>query len=152
MKRNQGQNAGNPARHAQTHDVRREEFTNPKGPPPAGETFDEMSPDTSAVEPHGHADESVAATQDKELYGRLNMLDGEEFDRLTVLQRGARLDQGAVYLDLNDLERGPFKAIGGQEAGPDNRYVAKKDTDYELWNRLAGQDREAEIERPSGVS
>jgi hypothetical protein len=53
-----------------------------------------------------------------------------------------------VFLDLNDLGSGPFKAIGGQEAGKDQRLVAKSETDYELWNRLAGRDDEPEIERP----
>ena len=66
--------------------------------------------------------------------------------RLAVLEHGAHLEQGSTYLDLNDLSRSPFKALGGQEAGPDHRYVAKRDTDYELWNRLAG-DRDAEVER-----
>ena len=53
-----------------------------------------------------------------------------------------------MYVDLNALAEGPFKAIGGQEAGPDNNYIAKRDTDFELWNRLVGQGREPDIERP----
>jgi hypothetical protein len=64
-----------------------------------------------------------------------------------VLETGTALEQGGTYLDLNDRPRGPFKATGGQEAGPANRYVAKRDTDYELWNRLVG-DRETQLERP----
>ena len=61
---------------------------------------------------------------------------------------GTRLDQGSTYVDLNDLARGPFKAMGDQEAGADNRYVAKRDTDYEMWDRVVGQGREPAIERP----
>ncbi len=38
--------------------------------------------------------------------------------------------------------------MGGHEATDDDRFVAKRDTDYELWNRLAGDDREPAIERP----
>jgi hypothetical protein len=64
-----------------------------------------------------------------------------------VLEEGARLEQGGVYVDLADLEAGPFKAIGGQEADTRTRYVAKRDTDHELWNELAG-DREPRVERP----
>lgn len=38
--------------------------------------------------------------------------------------------------------------LGGQAAGPQNRLLAKRDTDYELWNRPVGRDDEPEIERP----
>jgi hypothetical protein len=61
----------------------------------------------------------------------------------------ARLHQGGTYVDLNDGRRQPFTALGGQEAGPEHRYVAKRDTDHELWNRLVGQGREVEVERPA---
>lgn len=142
---------GGPAgRHAETHDVQREALTNPTGPPPIDESFaEQLAPDTSAGEPGGHAAESMPAADDKALHGRLSMLDADELARLSVLESGARLDQGGTYFDLNDPERGPFKAIGGQEAGPTERYVAKRDTDHELWNRLVGQGREAEVMRPA---
>jgi hypothetical protein len=65
-----------------------------------------------------------------------------------VLEPGTRLEQGGVYLDLNRLADGPFQALGGHEATTANRLIAKRDTDYELWNRLAGQDAEPAIERP----
>jgi len=144
---------GPEARHAQTHDVRREAATNPKGPEPEIEDFSvDIAPDTSAVELGGHVEESTSAAGDKALHQRLRMLDNDELARIPVLQSGARLEQGGTYLDLGDLERGPFKAIGGQEAGRGNRYVAKRDLDYELWNRLVGQDREPEVERPAGAS
>ena len=143
---------GSAGRHAETHDVRREELTNPKGPPPVDESFaEQLAPDTSTAEPGGHADESVAAVADKDLHNALPELDGADLARLAVIEPGAALEQGGTYLDLNDLARGPFKAIGGHEAGPGNRYVAKRDTDYELWNRLAGQHREPEVERPEGT-
>lgn len=51
-------------------------------------------------------------------------------------------------MDLNRLDEGPFKALGGHEATKGDRFVAKRDTDYELWNRLVGDDHEPEIERP----
>ena len=140
---------GGPAgRHAQTHDVRREAFTNPKGLDRGPDEFaDDIAPATPSLELSGHADESVSAVEDKSLHERLPQLDNAELARLPVLQTGTRLEQGHTYLDLNDLRRGPFKAIGGQEAGKQHRYIAKTDVDYELWNELAG-DREPEIERP----
>lgn len=145
---------GGPAgRHAETHDVRREELTNPTGPEPAGEDFAaDIAPQVSTISQHGgHAEESRPANDDKVLRERLVMLDNEELARLPVLLPGAHLHQGATYLDLNDSARGPFKALGGQEVGEGDRYVAKRDADYELWNRLVGEDREAEVERPHGA-
>ena len=38
--------------------------------------------------------------------------------------------------------------MGDQSAGEDNRYVAKRDTDHEMWDRLVGQGRTPAIERP----
>lgn len=142
---------GPEGRHAETHDVRREELTNPTGPDHTEEEFaDDLATVDERSGPPGHADESRPAAGDKVLVGRLQMLDSDELARLTVLEDGTRLEQGGTYLDLNDLEAGPFRALGGQEAGPGKRYVAKRDTDYELWNKLAG-DREVEIERPAGA-
>ena len=140
---------GPEGRHAQTHDVRREALTNPRGPEPETGDFDsDLGSPAETSTGGGHADESSAATADKRLQGRLQELSADELSRLSVLEEGARLDQGSTYLDLNHLERGPFKAIGGQAAEPGNRYVSKHDTDHELWNRLVG-DQEPRVERPT---
>jgi hypothetical protein len=90
----------------------------------------------------------MPAADDKTLHNRLPELTGDELARLQVLESGTRLEQGGTYVDLNRLDNGPFKAMGGHEAGEGDRYVAKRDTDYELWNRLVGDDGEPEIERP----
>lgn len=140
---------GPAAKHAETHDVRREQLTNPTGPEPVDESFaEQMAPDTSTAELRGHADESTPADADKRLHETLDMLSGEELNRLAVLEEGAALDQGAVYLNLNDMGRGPYKALGGTQVGRGERIVAKRDVDYELWNRLVGQDERTEVERP----
>jgi hypothetical protein len=68
--------------------------------------------------------------------------------RLQVLESGTRLEQGGIYVDLNRLSEGPFKVLGGHEASENNRYVAKRDTDYELWNHLVGEDADPKVERP----
>jgi hypothetical protein len=136
------------ARHAQTHDVRREQLTNPKGIDRSDEEFaDDIAPATPALELHTHADESVSAADQKELYGQLPGLTAEELGRLPILEAGVRLEQGATYLDLDDRGRGPFKAIGVKETGRGSHIVAKKDVDYELWNRLVGNEREPEVVR-----
>lgn len=139
--------AGGPeGRHAQTHDIRREEASRPKGATGGGN--DEFAADLHA-EPSagGHVGESLAAVDDKDLKGELPGFDRADLKRLSILTVGTSLDQGATYLDLNDTRRVPFKAIGSQVAEADNRYVAKRDTDYEMWDRLVGQ-RAPDIERP----
>ena len=92
--------------------------------------------------------ESAPAADDKcSTTGSLSS-PSDELSRLQVLEPGTRLEQGGMYVDLNRLGEGPFKALGGHEATEADRYVAKRDTDYELWNRLVGEDRDPEIERP----
>ena len=143
---------GGPAgHHAKTHDVRQEELTRPKGPGSSQDEFaDDLAPDPEGGRQlAGHADESVPAADDKELHSRLDDLDGDELSQLSVLGSGTRLEQGSTYVDLNDPGRTPFKALASQEAGAENRYVAKRDTDHELWNKLVGQNREPEVERPA---
>jgi hypothetical protein len=141
---------GPEGRHAETHDVLRERHTNPKGPELEDPSFAAQLAPAETGQLGGHADESEAAVADKVLHERLPGLDSDELARLAVLEPGVRLEQGGVYLDLNRIADGPFKALGGHEASAANRYIAKRDTDYELWNRLAGRDDAPEIERPDG--
>ena len=74
----------------------------------------------------------------KDLHRRLNHLLDDDLKQIVVQSEGARLKQGATYVDLNDLERGEFTATGDMVAGPDNWYVAKDDVHYNLWNLLVG--------------
>lgn len=139
---------GPEARHAETHDVRREEATNPKGPEPEDTSFDaDLAKETPETIREANLDASPAS-DDKDLVSLLPELDQDELAQLPVLSAGTPLEQGSTYLDLRNRARGPFKAIGGQEVGPQDRFVAKKTTDYQLWNRLTGDDT-AEIERPA---
>ncbi len=143
---------GPAARHAQTHDVRREQLTNPQGIDRSGEGFaDDVAPATPSLDLHTHADQSAMASDDKHLAAQLDDLASEELQRLPVLEAGTRLEQGGTYLDLNDRAGGPFKALGGQEATAERRYVAKKDMDYELWNQLVGDAREPSVVRPEAT-
>ncbi len=74
----------------------------------------------------------------KDLHRRLNHLLDDDLKQIVVQPTGARLQQGATYVDLNDLERGEFTATGDMTAGPENYYVAKDDVHYNLWNLLIG--------------
>ena len=87
---------------------------------------------TSAVAPTRTAYDIKAA------HRRLNHLLDDDLKQIVVQPEGARLKQGATYVDLNDLERGEFTATGDMTAGPNNWYVAKTDVHYNLWNLLIG--------------
>ena len=140
---------GPEARHAQTHDVAVEQRTNPTGPAPYDPTFDEqLAPNTDAFPQASHGDDSHSAAYDKTVQARLNQFNDADLARLSVLASDTQLQQGSVYLDLNDMDRGAFKAIGGEHASANNRLIAKSETDYEMWNRLVGQDETVEIDRP----
>ncbi|MEJ7666359.1 MAG: hypothetical protein WKG07_46030 [Hymenobacter sp.] len=126
---------GPEGRHAQTHDVEREEASRPKAERARGGLLPGpgrggcRSRRSRRRQPAGRRRQGVAPA------ARLRST-ATSWPGLSVLTIGTRLEQGGTYVDLNDLAGGPFKAIGSQEAGPDNSYVAKRDTDYELWNRL----------------
>ena len=64
----------------------------------------------------------------------------DELKRIPILPSGTRLQQGAVYLDLLAPERSTIKAFGVMEAAPFNAYVPKSEVDYQLFNRLLGED------------
>jgi hypothetical protein len=100
----------------------------------------------AANTPHTHGDEATVAADDKELRNQLPELSADELKRLAVLEPRATLEQGAIYVDLNDGTRRPFKALGGETAGTGQRLVSKRETDYELWNRLVRSDRDSETE------
>jgi hypothetical protein len=111
-------------------------------------SFDEQMAKERTGVPVSYANDSYSAASDKTVISDLPNLTDAELDRLPVLKTGAQLSQGSVYYDLNDRAKGPFKAIGGQHAGADERLIAKSEVDYLLWNRIVGEDAQPEIERP----
>jgi hypothetical protein len=143
---------GPDGRHAQTHDVRAEHRSNPRGAPPEDTSFaEQMAPERTGGR-GGHQAESVSGADDKVLHQGFPELSSDELARLAVLEPGARLEQGGIYVDLNNLADGPFKAMAGHQATQHDRIIAKRDTDYELWNRIVGQHAEPELERPATES
>ncbi|MBC8100980.1 MAG: hypothetical protein H7Z41_00130 [Cytophagales bacterium] len=90
---------------------------------------------------HGGASEirSYTAYDVKELHEAMPDFDNGELKRIPVLAHGERLEQGATYLDLTDLDRGPFVGHGSNVSQDPHRYVPKAHCDYELWNKLTGK-------------
>ena len=92
---------GPEGRHAETHDVRREELTNPVGPQTDDPSFAEQLAPRETPPTGGHVAESIPAADDKVLHNRLPELTSDELSRLQVLEPGTRLEQGGTYVDLN---------------------------------------------------
>lgn len=144
--------------YAQTHGVRQEELMNPQGNPaaveddgprPTPEEFAEESADQTPQHVRQQHLEADSAGDDKTVGNMLPELTDDELSRLPILDPGTPLEQGSVYFNLKDRAKGPFKAIGGQEVGQQDKMIAKKMTDYELWNEIVGRDDNAEVERPA---
>ena len=107
---------------------------------PLAEDFQrDLNPEDRAGEHHGIPSyETVPAYEIKELHDRLPEYTDDELKAIQVVAPGGRLEQGAVYIDLSDRDRGEFRAMGDMVAGRDHWYVPKRGTDYVLWNRLIG--------------
>jgi hypothetical protein len=102
---------------------------------------DDLNPDPMAGQNHGvHSGGEMgpSAYDVKDMHRLWNGLSDADLKQLPVLPEGTRLEQGAVYFDLNDPNRGEVKALGNMEAGPQNRFVAKSAVPYPLWNALIG--------------
>ena len=86
-----------------------------------------------------HPEQTARTAYDvKEAHRMLEGLTDDALKQIPVLWPGARLEQGATYIDLRDPRRREFTATGDMSAGEDNWYVPKDAVDYQLWNRLIG--------------
>ena len=104
---------------------------------------DDLNPDVMAGQNVGlagpHPEKSARTAHDlKALHARLRQFMDDDLKQIPVLPQGSRLEQGATYIDLNNLDRGEFTATGDMEAGPDNWYVPKTEVPYGIWNGLVG--------------
>jgi hypothetical protein len=94
----------------------------------------------------GHGQEAVAAADSTAFTRPLSHHEGSRVreklgkaaDAVTVLQSGTSLQQGSTYLDLDNLDAGPFVGRAGQKVHEGRLIAAKRDLDHELWNVLVG--------------
>ncbi|BCM94305.1 hypothetical protein IAD21_06210 [Abditibacteriota bacterium] len=90
-------------------------------------------------------DSLLHAYDDKELVKSLPEFNSNQLKKILIVPRGAKLQQGAKYVDLNDPDRKEIIASGENpvtphlEAQPNQRLVPKSETDYELWDKLTGK-------------
>ena len=90
----------------------------------------------------------LSAYSIKELHTRLGDLTNDELKNVSIVPTGTHLEEGAQYIDLTHLERGAFFADASMVAPSDHYYVAKKETDYVLWNRLNQVENPARLDEP----
>ena len=113
---------------------------------------EDLIPDNLAGENHGEGlsqEVGLSAADVKELYGKLADLTNDELKNIPIVPIGSRLEQGATYLDLAHLEQDAFVATAGMVADENHYYVAKKATDYVLWNRLNQVSNPARLDESS---
>jgi hypothetical protein len=89
----------------------------------------------SAEQERGHR----TAKDDKILHAQLaNDFTDDELQSIPVIPEGQRLQQGGVYVDLNDDTRREFTATGDMIAAAGRRITSKSEVPYAIWNRLIG--------------
>lgn len=103
----------------------------------------DLNPNADAGQNHGMRNERVDQTARtaydvKDVHQFLGKLTDDNLRSIPILPAGARLEQGAVYVDLRDPRRQEFKARGDMSASENNWYVPKSEVDYQLWNELIG--------------
>lgn len=90
-------------------------------------------------------DRLMRAYDDKELVTNLQDFSSDELKKILIVPRGAKLQQGAKYIDLNDPARAEIIASGANPLTPhlevleNQRLVPKSETDYQLWDKLTGK-------------
>ena len=78
------------------------------------------------------------ASDVKEAHRQLVDWTEDELKQVPLLPAGARLDQGATYVDLRDPARREFTATGEMQVPPDGLYVPQSEVDRRTWVRLLG--------------
>ena len=101
---------------------------------------DEFAGENSGADSAQNEKDAPSAYEFKELHGKFPQLDNADLKNIPILPAGTRLDQGATYLDLNNLEKGEYSAVSNETVGENDYIVPKKEVDYLLWNRLTGKD------------
>jgi len=86
----------------------------------------------------------------KELHEKFPQLSNADLKQLAILPLGAKLEQGATYIDLSRLEEGEFKARADFQITETNLLVAKNSVDHELWDRLRGHGER--VEQPGNAA
>lgn len=112
---------------------------------PSDQWQNDLNPDPMAGQNHGPRTEEPGrfdrtADDIKELHERMQDFSRDDLRQIPVLHPGARLEQGSVYINLNDSDCKEFKGMGDMNAQKNDFIVPKDQVPYPLWNRLIGVD------------
>jgi hypothetical protein len=105
----------------------------------------DLNPNHLAGQNIGPASDSRAHTEEMTAFHlrkrgfRLNGLDDAELKQVPLVAEGARLQQGATYVNLTADDSREFRATADMTSGPDDAYAPKDKVPYEIWNRLIGE-------------
>jgi len=111
----------------------------------------DLAPDASKGMNYGLEGPSIKTRMAHDIKKVVEMLSdftNDELRQIPVLCEGTRLETKATYINLADPYLHEIQALGTEDAGPDDLYVAKKDVPYQLWNRLVGNHSLREVHRP----
>ena len=81
----------------------------------------------------------MSAQQEDQRHPWEARLNGDELASMPYLDPGTELKKGQSYLNLNQLDGGPFTPSGRRTVQDGDRIVAQKDIDPPLWRRLVGE-------------
>jgi hypothetical protein len=98
---------------------------------PSGSGFDRTVP-----RPHGH--HSRTAYDVKEARHQLVGWSDDDLRQIPLLPAGARLEAGAIYVDLREPARREFTATADMQVPTDGLYVPRSEVDHRAWTRLLG--------------
>ena len=100
----------------------------------------EFAGENSGADTAQNEKSAPSAYSHKELHDRFPGLSSADLKNIPILPAGTRLDQGATYLDLNNIEKGEYSAVSNETVGDKDYIVPKTEVGYPLWNRLTGKD------------
>jgi len=92
----------------------------------------------SGSEPNPAKEPPRTAYDVEEAHRQLVGWTDEELKQVPLMPIGARLDEGATYVDLRDPARREFTATAEMQVPPEGLYVPRSEVDHRTWVRLLG--------------
>ena len=86
------------------------------------------------------------------LHARLQKLPDQELKQIPLLDTGTRLQEGAAYLDLRNLDGGAFQGMNNREVGAGDAFTSKSHLDHEQFAYLTGATTVAQLGRFSRLA
>ena len=94
----------------------------------------------------------VLKENESTLHARLQKLPDQELKQIPLLDTGTRLQEGAAYLDLRNLDGGAFQGMNNREVGANDAFTSKSHLDHEQFAYLTGATTVAQLGRFSRIA